>query len=115
MRSWGQTPWTGSDPCPSGCATLRRPYLLAPPVVCGCQSLGLWRTGCWPCLPQCLLLPGPLLPKTEVLPSAVGHQQLSLSLLESHPSPLCMYIFLSSTAASAPPQEAQTFHGSTGT
>lgn len=56
-----------------------RPYLLAPPVVCGCQSLGLWRMGCWPCLPQCLWLPGPLLPKVEVLPSAVRHRQPSLS------------------------------------
>lgn len=70
-----------------------RPYLLAPPVVCGCQSLGLWRMGCWPCLPLCLLLPGPLLPNVEVLPSALGHRQASLSLLECRPSPLCMIYF----------------------
>lgn len=70
-----------------------RPYLLAPPVVCGCQSLGLWRMGCWPCLPQCLLLPRPLLPKVEVLPNAMWHRQPRLSLLECRPSPLCMYIF----------------------
>lgn len=80
-----------------------RPYLLAPPVVCGCQSLRLWRMGCWPCLPQCLLLPGPLLPMVEVLPSAVGHRQPSLSLLECSPSPLFVYIFLSSTVTSFPP------------
>lgn len=64
--------------------------------------------GCWPCLPQYLLLPGHLLPKVAVLPSAgvggVGGRgtQTTQPLLECHPSPLCMYVFFSKYSSFLP-------------
>lgn len=68
---------------------------------------GAVENGLLSCLPQCLLLPTPppppRAPRVEVLPSAVGAQATQPLPPGMPPSSFCMYIRLSSTAASSPP------------